>query len=70
MTVPTELTNIERTHLRAQIAEAPKGHVVKGPAQAPPFWRCETCGLEWSDGLHAKTESSSEDRRLNWPLET
>ncbi len=53
MTRPADLLPIERQAWEAQTANAPAGHTVIGPAQAPPFWHCLECGATWSDGPHS-----------------
>jgi hypothetical protein len=26
--------------------------LIIGPASAPPYWACATCGATWADGTH------------------
>ena len=70
MTAPADLSPIERAHWRAQAARAPVGHLVTGPHARPPFWRCITCGVQWSDGTHPMIiELPEPERALPYPLE-
>ncbi len=67
------LTSIERRLLAVEQDNAPAGHAISGPAQAPPFWRC-SCGLEWSDGTHrnaqaAQAKPSGPEREWQYPFD-
>ena len=55
--VEIPLPPTDRASLAAQQSAAPPGHFVIGPASAPPYWACATCGATWADGTHPALRS-------------
>lgn len=64
---------IDRQMLKAQIACLPAGHMLRGPADFPPYWRCD-CGEQWSNEVHppieAKAIDQGQDQALPYPLDS